>query len=1071
MQRLRIFVSSPADVGAERAVALAVIERLQLELRGQVQLEAYLWERSLLRATDTFQAQIIDIQETDLALFILWARVGTPLPVDLFRRPDGSQYASGTEYEFERARDAYEKRKSPEIFCYLKTAEVGLSMKDRELRARQVAELDRIGEFADRWFRNPDGTFKSAFYSFEKTAQFEELIEAHLRDWIRERMRGAEASPAAQPLWKGSPFRGLKAFDFEHALIYCGRTALVAEALDALRQRAAAGTGFLMVTGMSGVGKSSLVKAGVLPILTRPRVVEHVLIWRRAIFKPNVGEQTLLAGFAAALRDQHALPELAGEAAATEALMQDPPAFTAALSRALDRATRQARDASPDPDTEGTARLIVVCDQFEEIFDETVTAQDRVAYCEAIRTLILTGRIWVIATLRADFYSRCAELPESFRDLFVGRGGLFTAGGPRPAEIAQMIRRPALMAGLAFERRGDPEEGLDEVLRDAASGNPTALPLLEFTLDELWRRSEGSGTLRFSDYESLGGLQGALKIRAEEEFARLPGPIQATLPKVLAALVHTDPTDERLILQNRAPLAQFSGSPECKALIDAFVSAHLFVGDRSADGTPVIGLAHEALLREWPPAVQWIEQNRETLRLRAGITTAAALWRNASDSGEGRLMVGALLKDAAKLLAANPEALAPEERRYVQSSIAEDRRQRRRLLLRGAIAASAVAVAILIPTIGWKQIAYGAAFVGALPAVWNAGPQAAVPLSESALANLRASIDSLVPELRRRAPKIGADPELNAWATAEIYLALDGLDLGLADSGKKLRAFMTAQRDQDCQCWRETKDKLPHSLVTAWVLYALARYNQAATAQEIDLVLGRQGERGWWAMFPATPEEKNASTSATAWTALALHHQLDRQLVAPGQRAKVAAAVQKATDWLASRALPGRARWTEYPPSAIFEQGEYLAASALAVHALRTVAGSNRFDALWLEQLPQGVPGLRQSEISKGVISLDATQITLDESRNYLFPWMLRTTVESYANGTLSQRVRAVLWIEEAFKRPLQPEDLHSEYWTIAETLFALRHVEARLRAAAAQNSRKRESTFLKNASRVAASM
>ena len=93
MLRLRIFVSSPGDVGAERAVALAVAERLQLEFRGQVQLETYLWERSLLRATDTFQAQILDIQQADLALFILWARVGTPLPLDQFSRPDGTGYA------------------------------------------------------------------------------------------------------------------------------------------------------------------------------------------------------------------------------------------------------------------------------------------------------------------------------------------------------------------------------------------------------------------------------------------------------------------------------------------------------------------------------------------------------------------------------------------------------------------------------------------------------------------------------------------------------------------------------------------------------------------------------------------------------------------------------------------------------------------------------------------------------------------------------------------------------------------------------------------------------------------
>src|SRR5688572_25293115 len=117
--RLRVFVSSPGDVGAERAVALAVAERLQLEFRGQVQLEAYLWERSRLRATDSFQAQLIDIQEADLALFILWARVGTPLPLEQFSRPDGTGYNSGTEYEFERARESFDERRSPEIFCYL----------------------------------------------------------------------------------------------------------------------------------------------------------------------------------------------------------------------------------------------------------------------------------------------------------------------------------------------------------------------------------------------------------------------------------------------------------------------------------------------------------------------------------------------------------------------------------------------------------------------------------------------------------------------------------------------------------------------------------------------------------------------------------------------------------------------------------------------------------------------------------------------------------------------------------------------------------------------------------------
>jgi hypothetical protein len=336
---------------------------------------------------------------------------------------------------------------------------------------------------------------------------------------------------------------------------------------------------------------------------------------------------------------------------------------------------------------------------------------------------------------------------------------------------------------------------------------------------------------------------------------------------------------------------------------------------------------------------------------------------------------------------------------------------------------------------------------------------------------LHASIDSLARDLRQRVDQIGVKPELNAWAVAQIYLALDGFDLGVPAPGKKLRAFMMASRDSECRCWRETAAMLPHTVTTAWVLYALAQYDEPAE-EEIDFVLKTQSERGWWAMFPATTDEKNASTSATAWTALALHHQLERKLVGPARQVKVAEAIRKAAAWLENRVLPDTARWTEYPQATIFEQGEYLSTSALVIHVLRTVAASDEFDARWLQELPQTAPGPLQNDISKGVVSLKKMQIVLDESRQYLLPWMLRTTVESYASGTLPQRARAVLWIEDAFKRPLRAsEDLRSEHWTIAETLIALRGVEARLNASSAQNPRKRLSTLERNRARVAASM
>jgi hypothetical protein len=703
LEQVRIFVSSPRDVGSERALALRAIGRLQLELRNRIRLQPVFWEHEVLKATDTFQAQIPRPSNTDLCVFILWSWFGTPLPAN-FCRSDGSRYRSGTEFEFEDAIGSYRDRGTPDILVYRKVADVPMPTRDRARELEWRAQRDALHDFVDRWFRGEGGSFKAAFHEFETQQQFEDAFETHLRRWIEDRLKTDAGTPeaGAPALWHGSPFRGLERFDFEHALIFCGRTQPVAEAIEALCRQAEKGAPFLLVAGMSGAGKSSLVRAGILPMLMEPRVVEGDIAWRRAVLRPGDVSGAPLESLAAALLADDALPELiaggvaSGDLAAM--LAERPEAALPMLSLALSSAA-QTRPGSPAE----TARLVLIVDQLDEIFTQAnVTAETRNAFVRALASLARSGKVWVIATLRSDLFGRIADLPASFAELARG-DGFYELRAPNPAEIGQMIRRPARMAGLVFERRPDTDEGLDEVLRDAAAAQPASLPLLQFALDELQKACSDGNMLTFAAYAALGGLEGALRRTAEATFAALSPAGQASLSAVLARLVQV--RLDGALDQMRAPKAAFEATAGAKEFIDAFVDARLFVVDRGTDGEPVVGVAHEALLREWSRVGAWIEDNSSFLNARARIAAAQALWAAADRGAMYLLPRGRLLQEGESLLAAHRELLSDEEAAFIDMSRARAARQRRARRL------SWVAAAALATVAGGGALAYWEAYV------------------------------------------------------------------------------------------------------------------------------------------------------------------------------------------------------------------------------------------------------------------------------------------------------------------------------------------------------------------------
>ena len=191
-KQLKVFISSPGDVIPERMIVKTVIGRLNEEFNGRAYLIPILWEEEPLLASDTFQAQIHPPRHTDIYLGILWSRIGSPLPESI-KRPDGTIYDSGTAFEFEDALHGFNKNGHPEMLLYRKSGSPTVSLEDRSVVLDRLEQIDRLQSYVDRFLIGEDGSYAAAFHTFEEAAQFETMIEMHMRKLV-ERILSGEGS-------------------------------------------------------------------------------------------------------------------------------------------------------------------------------------------------------------------------------------------------------------------------------------------------------------------------------------------------------------------------------------------------------------------------------------------------------------------------------------------------------------------------------------------------------------------------------------------------------------------------------------------------------------------------------------------------------------------------------------------------------------------------------------------------------------------------------------------------------------------------------------------------------------
>lgn len=673
---IRVFLSSPTDVTAERERAQEVVQACsaELESKGELRLEIVRWEEAWFTAAEHFQSQIPRPSHCDLVVCLFWKRLGTELP-PAFARTDGA-LRTGTEWEFEEALEGAKAspKKTPDIFVYRKTAPI-----DGPTSELDRAQLRALEAFWQRWFRSEEGHFLAAFTPFGSTDDFAVAFRRHLERWLADRQGGGRWSIALQ----GSPFRGLAAFDEGHAAVFFGRRRSVEQARARLIAAAESKDGlpFLLILGMSGAGKSSLLRAGLVPRLMAPDVTPGIARWCRLVVTPaTLGVDPFLGLARALLQADVLLQSGGGDAGGAEALANAlraaPDAAYGSIVAALDRWSNRLAGTAGHGAPPVTGLLFCI-DQLEELFTWPETL--RQSFLMLLHTLLRSGRVWVAATLRSDFYpllqheAGLLALKESGRSLDLTP--------PDKSQLAEIIEGPAAAAGLSYEVDPLSKDSLaDRLLAEAVGAN--ALPLLQFALHELYEaRETETGQLRLDAYHSMGGLPGAIERRAEATLSALPADEQQALPDIIRALA--DPAEageDRPEVARLVPLEQFAQGTASRRLVEALIAARLLTatGDRhEAD----VRVAHEALFTHWTRARAILEATREERQLRRLIEQQAKAWSESEHNPEDLLRGGRLLR-ASELQARRPSDFSATQTFLAASGAAaarEGRRTRRRL--------------------------------------------------------------------------------------------------------------------------------------------------------------------------------------------------------------------------------------------------------------------------------------------------------------------------------------------------------------------------------------------------------
>jgi formylglycine-generating enzyme required for sulfatase activity len=477
------------------------------------------------------------------------------------------------------------------------------------------------------------------------------------------------------------PYKGLNYFDIDDADLFFGREKLIAAFVDHLRHHS-----FLAVIGASGSGKSSIIRAGLVPALMHQRVLED------GTLPPNGSEMWPVLMLTPTDRPLHNLADhliwklnlnvkkniLVAE------MLSDPTILRHYVQMALN-----SRNKTNEP--QQTHRILIVIDQFEELFTQlrsdnnqtqTQTQQIRRAYINNLLTAIQVppseceeqeSHAIVVITLRADFYAHCAEF-DNLREALERQQKYI--GSMNLDELRHAIEDPLQMNGWTIQ-----PELVDQLLYDVGD-EPGALPLLSHALLETWKRRSGR-TLTFAGYLATGRVQGAIAKTAENVYAKELTAQQQTLARNIFLRL-TELGEGVEYTRRRANLDELIPKTTVKSdvedVIDILTKARLIttsscenngqIGERIDENAAreiQVEVSHEALIREWPSLHSWLDDNQGKLRVHRHVTEATEQWINRGKDSSV-LFRGARLSEAMDLIKENSNVLTELEFKFLLAS-------------------------------------------------------------------------------------------------------------------------------------------------------------------------------------------------------------------------------------------------------------------------------------------------------------------------------------------------------------------------------------------------------------------